>query len=370
VSFLDPRPETEAAARPYVDSANIPADEIAARVAELPRKDEVIRVIGPEPYKQQALGILRRLGRNVESGPEPVPNGKSKVQNQKFVGRLWRPNDFLEESVQNLNPGMALDLACGTGRDAVYLASLGWEVTGVDVLPDAVLLAEQLAKRYLTATSRLGNSWEKDSAASRLLRGASQPVVSPPSVEKGHQTAQPIGQVSLLYPLRMESSPFASSPTSLTEERGLGFAAPESILHITGQVAPADSNSLRSIRNPTVLHSTITSPQQLKIENRKLKIHFSTLDLTKSVPSQAYDLITCFFYFNPDLLSKLHTLLNPDGIALIELFTDEDKAKHGKPKKTMNPAELPQLLLGLQITDQQEGWHHGRHTVRVAASVR
>ncbi len=31
-----------------------------------------------------------------------------------------------------LKPGRALDLACGTGRNALHLARLGWEVTAVD----------------------------------------------------------------------------------------------------------------------------------------------------------------------------------------------------------------------------------------------
>lgn len=34
--------------------------------------------------------------------------------------------------------GRALDVGCGTGRDAVYLARHGWQVTGVDVVPQAL----------------------------------------------------------------------------------------------------------------------------------------------------------------------------------------------------------------------------------------
>lgn len=42
------------------------------------------------------------------------------------------PNRFLVAEVEGLAPGRALDLACGAGRNAVWLAERGWTVTGVD----------------------------------------------------------------------------------------------------------------------------------------------------------------------------------------------------------------------------------------------
>lgn len=47
---------------------------------------------------------------------------------------VWRaePNQFLVEEVERLTPGRALDLACGEGRNAVWLASQGWKVVGMD----------------------------------------------------------------------------------------------------------------------------------------------------------------------------------------------------------------------------------------------
>jgi SAM-dependent methyltransferase len=56
------------------------------------------------------------------------------------------PNRFLAPEVEGLDPGRALDLACGEGRNAVWLATQGWEVTGVDFslvgLEKAARLAE------------------------------------------------------------------------------------------------------------------------------------------------------------------------------------------------------------------------------------
>lgn len=43
------------------------------------------------------------------------------------------PNSSLIEEVQDLPAGRALDVGCGEGADAVWLAQQGWEVTGLEV---------------------------------------------------------------------------------------------------------------------------------------------------------------------------------------------------------------------------------------------
>jgi tellurite methyltransferase len=42
------------------------------------------------------------------------------------------------ETAASLAPGKALDLACGAGRNALWLAEHGWEVTAVDGAPAAI----------------------------------------------------------------------------------------------------------------------------------------------------------------------------------------------------------------------------------------
>jgi SAM-dependent methyltransferase len=42
------------------------------------------------------------------------------------------PNRWVEQEVRDLPPGRALDLACGEGRNALWLDSLGWRVRAVD----------------------------------------------------------------------------------------------------------------------------------------------------------------------------------------------------------------------------------------------
>jgi 2-polyprenyl-3-methyl-5-hydroxy-6-metoxy-1,4-benzoquinol methylase len=65
------------------------------------------------------------------------------------VENLWavKPNRFLVAEVEVLEPGRALDLACGEGQNAIWLASLGWEVTGVDFSEVAIAKARARAER-------------------------------------------------------------------------------------------------------------------------------------------------------------------------------------------------------------------------------
>src|ERR1700757_4430211 len=50
---------------------------------------------------------------------------------------LWsgQPNVRLVDHAAGLTPGRALDVGCGEGGDAIWLAARGWIVTAVDVSP-------------------------------------------------------------------------------------------------------------------------------------------------------------------------------------------------------------------------------------------
>ncbi len=61
--------------------------------------------------------------------------------------RLWgrAPNRFLVAEVSDLPPGRALDLACGEGRNTIWLAERGWKATGVDFSQVAIAKARDQA---------------------------------------------------------------------------------------------------------------------------------------------------------------------------------------------------------------------------------
>jgi SAM-dependent methyltransferase len=61
------------------------------------------------------------------------------------------PSKFLTEIVAGRKPGAALDVGMGQGRNALYLASQGWNVTGIDISDEGLRQArEAAAKRHLS----------------------------------------------------------------------------------------------------------------------------------------------------------------------------------------------------------------------------
>ncbi|MDZ7676192.1 MAG: class I SAM-dependent methyltransferase [Acidimicrobiales bacterium] len=57
------------------------------------------------------------------------------------------PNQFVADRVAGITPGRALDVACGEGRNAIWLAEHGWDVLGIDFSPVAIDKARQIAER-------------------------------------------------------------------------------------------------------------------------------------------------------------------------------------------------------------------------------
>lgn len=83
-----------------------------------------------------------------------------------FMYRFSKPGwdrDLVPPEVRNLAmeaslPGSVLDLGCGTGTHAVYLASQGHRVTGIDFSPKAISLARQKAgKAGVKVDFRIGD---------------------------------------------------------------------------------------------------------------------------------------------------------------------------------------------------------------------
>ena len=82
----------------------------------------------------------------------------------------FTPAPLLIEAVEMLPPGRALDLASGPGRNALYLASLGWSVVAVDSSAVAIrILRERAAAARLSVETHVA---DLESGAFRIEPGA------------------------------------------------------------------------------------------------------------------------------------------------------------------------------------------------------
>lgn len=121
-----------------------PASERVPRRHELPPPGSTLQLLHDDALAlqqtQQDLqqwGYVIALARVVESTEWPPSNclvsgGASRP--------LWQPSATLQRAVSQFSPtdGRALDLACGSGRDALYLAMGGFSVLAIDNNADAL----------------------------------------------------------------------------------------------------------------------------------------------------------------------------------------------------------------------------------------
>jgi SAM-dependent methyltransferase len=72
------------------------------------------------------------------------------VWNELFAtraGKMHPFNKFLADSVKDKQPGKALDIGMGQGRNSLFLAAMGWQVTGFDISEVGVKQARAEAER-------------------------------------------------------------------------------------------------------------------------------------------------------------------------------------------------------------------------------
>ncbi|HET6442769.1 MAG TPA: methyltransferase domain-containing protein [Phycisphaerae bacterium] len=149
--ILDVRAEARFLAGHAPGAVNIPLEELARRAHELPPKGAAVRLYDDNPERGKAAAEALRL-RGYAVQPAALAADDLRECGPSRAA-LWRPGPFLVEALECIATatgslgGRALDIACGTGRDAAYLAMRGYEVDAVDRLPDALERARDLARR-------------------------------------------------------------------------------------------------------------------------------------------------------------------------------------------------------------------------------
>jgi tellurite methyltransferase len=147
--IVDLRESTAFLAGHLPEACSLPGSEIENRVSELPPKWRPTIFVSDKPRlaKKTAADLTSRGWRHAIALLDSINKWNGPLQEGPAVRFAWEPTPVVRQWVHCLRPGRVLDLGCGAGRDAVYLARRGGEVTAVDLLPDALALAEQLAQR-------------------------------------------------------------------------------------------------------------------------------------------------------------------------------------------------------------------------------
>jgi 2-polyprenyl-3-methyl-5-hydroxy-6-metoxy-1,4-benzoquinol methylase len=109
-----------------------------------------------------------------------------------------RPNTTLVAEASALPPGRALDIGCGQGADAIWLASQGWTVTAVDVSATALAVAAAHAREAGVADAL---TWERTDVARSLPAGpfdlvATSYLHSPVEIPRGRILQAAAGAVA------------------------------------------------------------------------------------------------------------------------------------------------------------------------------
>ena len=88
------------------------------------------------------------MGFDPKSGTGTIGDGEPSLWDRHHAEHQWssEPDPLLVELARELEPGKALDLGCGNGRIALWLARQGWRVTGIDASAVGLAKAREQAR--------------------------------------------------------------------------------------------------------------------------------------------------------------------------------------------------------------------------------
>ena len=163
---IDCRPANEYQTGHIQGATHLPAAALFARMHELPQRTMPVQLCGTPQSLAEARSFLQAKGYQVAAEWLWDETLKNKlIANRKFETgsastNLWQPAPLIahfiaQQSRWHTTPGHGLDIACGAGRDMVYMAMHGWQMTGIDYLPGALQRASELAAHNRAQVSTL-----------------------------------------------------------------------------------------------------------------------------------------------------------------------------------------------------------------------
>ena len=121
----------------------------------------------------------------------PVHGGGPEEWDARYAeaDRVWsgNPNGALVAEVAGLLPGRALDVGCGEGADAVWLAGRGWDVTALDV--------SKIAIDRAVLHARHAGSYPEMALSSSATRSGATMLISTPVPRSNPAVVASLGQM-------------------------------------------------------------------------------------------------------------------------------------------------------------------------------
>lgn len=148
--LLDVRSKQAFAAGHLRGAGHIEPQDFGERRAELPPRDAHVIVLDDDP--ERAHAAAEQLGAMGYAQSQWLQTSLADLSeghgDRSPAVRLWRPSPFLERILPLLPRGRVLDVAAGSGREAVFLAMHGFDVECWDRAPEALERAHALAARH------------------------------------------------------------------------------------------------------------------------------------------------------------------------------------------------------------------------------
>lgn len=152
-AYVDLRPASEYDRDRPAGAVRLDVEDLLYKPYLLPPRHRALVLVGG-PAERMPLVVRALLAAGhplVRHFADPMWREHLPIESGPPTRRhLWEPSEALVEAlaVHPLRAGStAIDVACGTGRNAVWLVLQGFEVLALDILPDALERAEDRARQ-------------------------------------------------------------------------------------------------------------------------------------------------------------------------------------------------------------------------------
>ena len=177
----------------------------------------------PEAQADERLDRIRKL--SAEHQGDYIALNFNRTYAAPVASFNTQPNAFLVSMTADLKPGTALDVAMGQGRNALYLASKGWQVTGFDIAEKGLEAAQAEAAKHGLRIFTVKSSYaDFDFGQERwdliVFSYAWVPLADPALLKRVHSALKPGGLVVIEHPAEDPLKPVAQRewPPEPTDE--------------------------------------------------------------------------------------------------------------------------------------------------------